>query len=171
MDILVASTGIELADSDGRLDQVSLDGWDLIVRTNLNSQFLACKYALRLMVRARRGAVVCVGSNTAVLGMATAEPAYSASKGAIHAMMKVTAIDFARHNIRVNMVVPGFIDTPMNAAVMADQAQRDYWQDQVPLGRAGRADKSLQPSCGLHRTTRSYCVGTMLVVDGGQSSV
>ena len=150
---------------------MSLDGWNLIVRTNLNSQFLACKHALRLMVRAKHGAVVCVGSNTAVLGMATAEPAYSASKGAIHAMMKVTAIDFARHNIRVNMVVPGFIDTPMNAAVMADQAQRDYWQDQVPLGRAGRADEVAAAILWLASDDASYCVGTMLVVDGGQSSV
>ena len=117
------------------------------------------------------GAVVCIGSNTGSLGLALREPAYSASKGGIFAMMKVAAIDFARLGIRVNMVVPGFIDTPMNAHVMSDPTELAYWADQVPLGRAGSAEEVAAAALWLASDEASYCIGTALVVDGGQSSI
>src|SRR4029077_10763245 len=95
----------------------------------------ACKHGARHLLATGGGAIVCLGSNVAHLGMGTNELAYSASKGGILAMMKVMAIDYARLNIRVNMVVPGFIDTPMNAPVMADAKELAYWSNHVPLGR------------------------------------
>jgi NAD(P)-dependent dehydrogenase (short-subunit alcohol dehydrogenase family) len=123
------------------------------------------------MVAGAGGAIVCVGSNCGSLGLATREPAYSASKGGIFAMMKVTAIDFARQGVRVNMVIPGFIDTPMNDHVMRDPAERAYWTDQVPIGRAGTADEVASAALWLASDEASYCIGTALVVDGGQSSI
>jgi NAD(P)-dependent dehydrogenase (short-subunit alcohol dehydrogenase family) len=86
-------------------------------------------------------------------------------------MMKVMAIDYAREGIRVNMVVPGFIDTPMNAPVMGDPQELQYWSDQIPIGRAGTADECAAAILWLASDEASYCVGTALVVDGGQGSI
>jgi NAD(P)-dependent dehydrogenase (short-subunit alcohol dehydrogenase family) len=171
IDVLVASAGIELADQDARLDELTVEAWDTLITTNLTGQFLSCKHAIRHMIDGGSGAVVCVGSNTGSLGLATREPAYSASKGGIFAMMKVAAIDFARLGIRVNMVVPGFIDTPMNDHVMDDPVELAYWADQVPLGRAGSAEEVAAAALWLASDEASYCIGTALVVDGGQSSI
>jgi NAD(P)-dependent dehydrogenase (short-subunit alcohol dehydrogenase family) len=170
IDVIVASAGIELLGQDDRVDRLERPIWDRLITTNLTSQFLTCKHGIRHMLAAG-GAVVCVGSNCAQLGMATNEPAYSASKGGIHALMKVMAIDYARLKIRVNMVVPGFIDTPMNAPVMSDKAELDYWSNQIPIGRAGTANECASAILWLASDEASYCIGTTLVVDGGQSSI
>jgi NAD(P)-dependent dehydrogenase (short-subunit alcohol dehydrogenase family) len=171
IDIVVSNAGIELLGQDDRVDRLDRTVWDRLLTTNLTGQFLACKHGSRHLLAAGGGAIVCLGSNVAYLGMATNEPAYSASKGGILAMMKVMAIDFARLNIRVNMVVPGFIDTPMNGPVMADPKELAYWSDQIPLGRAGTADECASAILWLASDEASYCVGTALVVDGGQSSI
>ncbi len=171
IDIVVSNAAVELPDEDDRVDRITLESWNRLIVTNLNGQFLTCKHALPHLQAAGGGAVVCLGSNCGYLGMATNEPAYSASKGGIFAMMKVMAIDFARHGIRVNMVIPGFIDTPMNGFVMDDPEQLKYWSDQVPLGRAGRPDEIAAAITWLSSDEASYCIGTALIVDGGQSSI
>jgi NAD(P)-dependent dehydrogenase (short-subunit alcohol dehydrogenase family) len=170
IDVIVASAGIELLGQDDRVDRLERSVWDRLITTNLTGQFLTCKHGIRHML-ASGGAVVCVGSNCAQFGMATNEPAYSASKGGIHALMKVMAIDYARLNIRVNMVVPGFIDTPMNAPVMSNKDELDYWSKQIPIGRAGTSNECASAILWLASDEASYCVGTTLVVDGGQSSI
>jgi NAD(P)-dependent dehydrogenase (short-subunit alcohol dehydrogenase family) len=170
IDVIVASAGIELLGQDDRVDRLERSVWDRLITTNLTSQFLTCKHGVRHMLPSG-GAIVCVGSNCAQFGMATNEPAYSASKGGIHAMMKVMAIDYARLNIRVNMVVPGFIDTPMNAPVMGNKDELEYWSKQIPIGRAGTANECASAILWLASDEASYCVGTALVVDGGQSSI
>jgi NAD(P)-dependent dehydrogenase (short-subunit alcohol dehydrogenase family) len=89
----------------------------------------------------------------------------------VFAMMRVMAIDYARLGIRVNMVVPGFIDTPMNGPVMADPKELAYWSDQIPIGRAGTAEECASAILWLASDEASYCIGTALTVDGGQSSI
>lgn len=171
LDIIVSNAGIELLGQDDRVDRLDRAIWDRLLTTNLTGQFLCCKHGARHLLNAGGGAIVCLGSNVATLGMATNEPAYSASKGGIHAMMKVMAIDYARLNIRVNMVVPGFIDTPMNAPVMQDAKELAYWSNQIPIGRTGTAEECAAAILWLASDEASYCIGTMLVVDGGQASV
>jgi NAD(P)-dependent dehydrogenase (short-subunit alcohol dehydrogenase family) len=171
LDIIVANAAVELPDEDNRIDRISLEAWNRLITTNLNGQFLTCKHGVPHLLAAGGGAVVNVGSNCGYLGMAMNEPAYSASKGGIFAMMRVMAYDFSRLNIRVNMVIPGFIDTPMNDFVMKDPEQLKYWSDQVPIGRAGTADEIASAILWLASDEASYCVGTALVVDGGQSAV
>ena len=171
LDIVVSNAAVELPEQDDRLDRISLEAWNRLITTNLNGQFLTCKHGLRHLQAAGGGAIVCLGSNVGYLGMASNEPAYSASKGGIFAMMRVMAYDFARLNIRVNMVVPGFIDTPMNGFVMADPVQLKYWSDQIPIGRAGTAEECASAVLWLASDEASYCVGTALVVDGGQSAI
>jgi len=171
LDILVSNAGIELLGQDDRVDRLDRAVWDRLLTTNLTGQFLACKHGARHLLAAGGGAIVCLGSNCAYLGMATNEPAYSASKGGVLAMMKVMAIDYARLNIRVNMVIPGFIDTPMNAPVMKDAKELAYWSNQIPLGRAGTAEECASAILWLASDEASYCIGTTLVVDGGQASI
>ncbi len=171
LDILVSNAGIELLGQDDRVDRLDRAIWDRLLATNLTGQFLACKHGARHLLAAGGGAIVCLGSNCAYLGMATNEPAYSASKGGVLAMMKVMAIDYARLNIRVNMVIPGFIDTPMNAPVMKDAKELAYWSNQIPLGRAGTAEECASAILWLASDEASYCIGTTLVVDGGQASI
>jgi NAD(P)-dependent dehydrogenase (short-subunit alcohol dehydrogenase family) len=171
IDVVVANAAVELPQDDDRLDRISLEGWNRIISNNLNGQFLTCKHGLRHLQAAGGGSIVCLGSNVGHLGMATNEPAYSASKGAIFAMMRVMANDFARLRIRVNMVVPGFIDTPMNDFVMRDPEQLRYWSDQIPIGRPGSADECASAILWLASDEASYCVGTALVVDGGQAAI
>jgi NAD(P)-dependent dehydrogenase (short-subunit alcohol dehydrogenase family) len=171
LDIVVSNAGIELLGEDDRVDRLDLAVWQRLMRNNLDGQFLTCKHGIRHLLANGGGAVVCLGSNCGYLGMATNEPAYSASKGGVFAMMRVMAIDYAREGIRVNMVVPGFIDTPMNAPVMRDADELRYWSDQIPIGRAGSAEECAAAILWLASDEASYCVGTALVVDGGQASI
>ncbi|MBL8129820.1 MAG: SDR family oxidoreductase [Chloroflexia bacterium] len=171
LDIVVSNAGIELLGQDDRVDRLSLDVWHRLLRNNLDGQFLTCKAGIRHLLAGGGGAVVCVGYNCGFLGMATNEPAYSASKGGVFAMMRVMAIDYAREGIRVNMVVPGFIDTPMNEPVMKDAEELRYWSDQIPVGRAGTAEECAAAILWLASDDASYCVGSALVVDGGQAAI
>jgi len=171
LDIVVSNAGIELLGQDDRVDRLDRDVWQRLLRNNLDGQFLTCKHGIKHLLASGGGAVVCVGSNTGHLGMATNEPAYSASKGGVFALMRVMAIDYAREGIRVNMVVPGFIDTPMNEPVMRDPEELRYWSEQIPIGRAGTADECAAAILWLASDEASYCIGTALVVDGGQSSI
>ena len=171
LDIVVSNAGIELLGQDDRVDRLDVDIWRRLIRNNLDGQFLACKHGARHLLKAGGGAMVLLGSNCGFLGMATNEPAYSASKGGIFAMMRVMAIDYARLGIRVNMVLPGFIDTPMNAPVMADPKELAYWSDQIPIGRAGTSEECASAILWLASDEASYCIGTALTVDGGQASI
>ena len=171
LDIVVSNAGIELLGQDDRVDRLDVDVWRRLIRNNLDGQFLACKHGARHLLEAGGGAMVLLGSNCGFLGMATNEPAYSASKGGVFAMMRVMAIDYARHGIRVNMVLPGFIDTPMNGPVMADPKELAYWSDQIPIGRAGTSEECASAILWLASDEASYCIGTALTVDGGQASI
>lgn len=171
LDIVVSNAGIELLGQDDRVDRLDVDIWRRLIRNNLDGQFLACKHGARQLLAAGGGAMVLLGSNCGFLGMATNEPAYSASKGGVFAMMRVMAIDYARHGIRVNMVLPGFIDTPMNGPVMADPKELAYWSDQIPIGRAGTSEECAAAILWLASDEASYCIGTALTVDGGQASI
>ena len=171
LDIVVANAGIELVGQDDRVDLLSREIWDRLVTTNLTGQFLTCKHGARHLLASGGGAIVCLGSNCGHLGMAPREPAYSASKGGVLGMMRVMATDYARLNIRVNMVVPGFIDTPMNDPVMANPDEVEFWVKQIPIGRAGLAEECASAILWLASDEASYCIGTALVVDGGASSL
>lgn len=171
LDIVVANAGVEYEALEHPVDRAELEVWRRLIHNNLDGQFLTCKYGIRQLLAAGGGAVVCLGSNVAYLGMARGEPAYSASKGGIHALMRVMANDYVRAGIRVNMVIPGLIDTQMNAPLHDDPEEMRYWVDQIPIGRAGSAEECASAICWLASDEASYCVGTALVVDGGQASV
>ena len=171
LDVVVANAGVELLGQDAPVDRLELATWQRLIHTNLDGQLLTCKYGIRALLGSAGGSVVCLGSNCGSLGLARGEPAYSASKGGVFALMRVMAADYIGAGIRVNMVVPGLIDTPMNAPAFADADELASWVGQLPIARPGTADEVAAAICWLASDDASYCVGTALVVDGGQAAV
>jgi NAD(P)-dependent dehydrogenase (short-subunit alcohol dehydrogenase family) len=171
LDIVVSNAGIELPNEDARVDRLELAVWRKLLDTNLTGQFLICKHGIRQLLKIGGGTVVCIGSPCGFLGLGANEPAYSASKGGILAMMRVMANDYARLNVRVNMVVPGLIDTPMNDYVMQDPELLKQWVATIPLGRPGTAEETANVILFLASDEASYCIGAAFVVDGGQTAV
>jgi NAD(P)-dependent dehydrogenase (short-subunit alcohol dehydrogenase family) len=168
LDIVVASAGIEI--EEGHVHELDVSTWKHILDVNLTGQFLACKHGIKQLLRSGGGSVVCLGSNLGFLGTAAEEPSYSASKGGVFALMRVMAIDYADANIRVNMVVPGVIDTPMNEPLTRDAEARDFWVRQVPLNRMGSAEEVASAILWLSSDEASYVTGAALVVDGGMAA-
>jgi NAD(P)-dependent dehydrogenase (short-subunit alcohol dehydrogenase family) len=171
LDIVISNAGIELLALEHRAGDLDLEVWHRLIRNNLDGQFLTCKYGIRHLVAAGGGAVVCLASNVGHLGIARGEPAYSASKGGVFAMARQMAMDYIDDHIRVNMVVPGLIDTPMNAPLHDDLDEMQYWLNQLPIKRAGTAEECASAILWLASDEASYCVGTALVVDGGQAAI
>ena len=124
---------------------------------------------MRHLLAGGGGAVVCVGSPCGIMGFCTEEPAYSASKAGVMAMARVMAADYVEQGIRVNVVIPGLIDTPMNDHVMRDPALRERWTSGIPLKRAGTAEETAAVIAFLASDEASYVVGSSYVVDGGQT--
>lgn len=171
LDIVVSNAGIELMHEEATLHQLDLAVWQRIIDTNLTGQFLACKHGIRHLLEAGCGAVVCVGSPCGIMGFCEAEPAYAASKAGVMSMARTMATDYVGQGIRVNIVIPGLIDTPMNEPVMRDPVLREKWTSGIPIKRAGTAEETAAVILFLASDEASYVVGSSFVVDGGQTIV
>ncbi len=168
LDIVVSNAGIELPFEDSEAHSLPLSVWERIITTNLTGQFLTCKHGVRHLLEAGGGAVVLVGSPCGKKGFCFKEHAYSSSKGGIHSLMRVMALDYAPFNIRVNSCIPGFIDTPMNAHVMGDPDLLKMWSDTIPMKRPGTSEETAAVILFLASDEASYVLGSEWVVDGGQ---
>lgn len=172
LDVVVAGAGIELAlKGDDRVDRLNLEVWDRIIRTNLTGMFLTCKYAAKVLLTGGGGSIIVVGSPTGLYGFATGEHAYSASKAGCHALARAMASEYAPLGIRVNVVVPGFIDTPLNAETLGDPITRAQAESTIPLGRPGSPSEVAAMIAWLASDEASYAVGGYFIVDGGQTCV
>ena len=143
---------------------VTVEDWDATFDLNLKSVLLVCKYAVPEMVRNGGGAIVNNASMAAYQSHALY--AYSASKAGVIALTRCLAVGFAKHNIRVNCVAPGFMDTPMVAPIM-DERRIRVVQDRVPLKRHGTAEETAHTVLFLASPEASYITGQTIPVDGG----
>jgi NAD(P)-dependent dehydrogenase (short-subunit alcohol dehydrogenase family) len=168
LDIVISNAGIEPASEDTRVDALPIEVWNKVLGTNLTGQFLTCKHGVSHLLESGGGAVVMTGSPCGLRGFCFKEHAYSSSKGGILSLMQVMALDYAPHHIRVNAVVPGFIDTPMNAHVMGDPEQLEYWSEPIPLKRPGKPEEVAAIILFLASDEASYVTGSAYRVDGGQ---
>lgn len=170
LDAAVAAAGISMSvTGDARVDRLDLPTWELILRTNLTGVFLTCKHAVRLMEASGGGSIVVIGSPTGLYGFAFGEHAYSAAKGGVHALARVMAGELAQLGIRVNVVVPGFIDTRMNAHVLADPALKTEAEALIPMRRVGQPSEVAGIIEWLTSDDASYATGGYFTVDGGQT--
>jgi NAD(P)-dependent dehydrogenase (short-subunit alcohol dehydrogenase family) len=172
LDVVVASAGIELdKKGDDRADRLELVVWERVIRTNLTGMFLTCKYASKVLVAGGGGSIIMVGSPTGLYGFAVGEHAYSASKAGVHGLARVMANEYASLGVRVNIVVPGFIDTPINAETLSDPVSRAAAEASIPLGRPGSPAEVAAMIAWLASDDASYAVGGYFVVDGGQTCI
>lgn len=172
LDCLVAVAGIELlGQGDDRVDRLSLEMWQKIIDINLTGMFLSCKYAVKAMLESGGGSVIVTGSPTGMYGSCLGEHAYSASKAGCHGLARVMANEYAKEGIRVNISVPGFINTPINDPVFADPKMVEEICQRIPLGRAGTPKEVAALNVWLASDEASFATGGYFVVDGGETAI
>lgn len=168
LDGVFSNAGI--ARTEGLIHDEPVSEWDEVIGVNLRGTFLVLREALKRMVHQRRGSIVCTSSAVARVAIPGGTNAYTASKGAINALVRQVAVDYAPLGIRVNAVAPGAIDTPlMWATTPADQlgGMRSTIDREVPLRRIGRPEEIAKAVAWLLSDDASYATGAVYHVDGG----
>jgi NAD(P)-dependent dehydrogenase (short-subunit alcohol dehydrogenase family) len=164
--VLFNNAGIFPADDGGVLDTPP-STWDRVMQVNLKGVWLGCRAAVPAMIDSGGGSIVNVASFVALMGAATAQVAYTASKGGVLAFTRELAVEYARSGIRANALCPGPIDTPLLAELMADPARKQRRLVHIPMGRLGRPEEIARAALFLASDDSSFMTGSALVVDGG----
>lgn len=166
LNILFNNAGIMHSQDD---DAVSTDEavWDLTMNVNAKGVFFGCKYGIPALRRAGGGAIVNTASFVAVVGAATPQVAYTASKGAVLALTRELAIVHARENIRINALCPGPLKTELLMKFLNTDEKKQRRLVHVPMGRFGEAKEIARAALFLVSDDASYVTGTEFLVDGG----
>jgi NAD(P)-dependent dehydrogenase (short-subunit alcohol dehydrogenase family) len=166
LDVIFNNAGI-FPDADASVVNTSEEVWDLVMNVNLKGVFLSCKYAIPALLRAGGGSIINVASFVALMGAATPQIAYTASKGGVLSMTREIAVEFARQNIRANALCPGPVDTPLLQAILSDPVKRQRRLVHIPPGRFAQAREIANAALFLASDESSYVNGATFVVDGG----
>jgi len=167
VDIAFNNAGISPPEDDSILD-TDLDAWRKVQEVNLTSVYLCCKAALPYMLEQKRGSIINTASFVAVMGAATSQISYSASKGGVLSMSRELGVQFAREGVRVNALCPGPVNTPLLKELFASDAERAARRlVHVPMGRFGEAEEIAKAALFLASDESSYITGTEFLVDGG----
>jgi len=144
------------------------DAWDWIMELNLRSTLVATQAAVKPMIRAGRGGrVLNISSVRAQLGINSGYSAYVAAKGAVSALTRQWATEWARYGITVNAIAPTFVDTPQVAMLLDDPAFRASVVGRIPLGRVGRTDDLVGAAIFFTSDAAAFVTGQILTIDGG----
>ena len=171
IDVLYNNAAVLCADRDTILHELKLENWEYILGVNLRGPFLCSKHAIPAMLKQGGGSIILTGSPTGLTGCAPKLTAYSVGKGGIAAMTLVMAAAYARNNIRVNSVVPGTMDTPMNSYILSDPKVREQFREAVPIGRLGRPEDMEGIAVFLASDESAYCTGGTYICDGGLTNI
>jgi NAD(P)-dependent dehydrogenase (short-subunit alcohol dehydrogenase family) len=167
IDVLFNNAGISPAD-DGSVLDTTLDAWDRVQEVNLRSVFLCCKHGIPHLLESGGGSVINTASFVAVLGSATSQISYTASKGGVLALSRELGVQFARRGVRVNALCPGPVDTPLLRELYAsDPEQAARRLAHVPMGRFAEAEEIANAVLFLASDESSYVNATTFLVDGG----
>jgi NAD(P)-dependent dehydrogenase (short-subunit alcohol dehydrogenase family) len=169
VDIAFNNAGISPPDDASILD-TGLEAWRKVQEVNLTSVYLCCKAAIPYMQRQGKGSIINTASFVAVMGAATSQISYSASKGGVLAMSRELGVEFARQGIRVNALCPGPVNTPLLTELFAkdpERAQRRLVH--VPMGRFGEPEEIAAAVAFLASDDASFITANTFLVDGGIS--
>jgi NAD(P)-dependent dehydrogenase (short-subunit alcohol dehydrogenase family) len=167
IDVLFNNAGISPTDDASVLD-TTLDAWERVQAANLRSVFLCCKHGIPHLLDGGGGSVINTASFVAVLGAATSQISYTASKGGVLSLSRELGVEFARRGVRVNALCPGPVDTPLLRELYAkDAAQAARRMAHVPMGRFAEAKEIANAALFLASDESSYVNATAFLVDGG----
>ncbi len=167
IDVLYNNAGISPGDDASVLD-TSVEAWDRVQAVNTKGVFLCCKHGIPYLLERGGGSVINVASFVAIVGAATSQISYTASKGAVLSMTRELAVQFARQNIRVNALCPGPVETPLLLSIFGDdpaalERRRAHW----PTGRLAKPREIVNGALFLASDESSYVNGSTFLVDGG----
>ncbi|MFC7550194.1 3-oxoacyl-ACP reductase [Plantactinospora sp. GCM10030261] len=167
IDVAFNNAGISPPEDDSILD-TELDAWERVLRVNTTSVYLCCRYVIPHMLRGGGGSIINTASFVALMGAATSQIAYTASKGGVLAMTRELGVQFARQGIRVNALCPGPIATPLLTDLFAKDPERAARRlVHVPMGRFGRPAEIAAAVAFLASDDSSFMTASQFVVDGG----
>ena len=170
IDIAFNNAGISPPDDDSILD-TELDAWRRVQDVNLTSVYLCCKAALPYMLEQQRGSIINTASFVAVMGAATSQISYSASKGGVLSMSRELGVQFARAGVRVNALCPGPVNTPLLQELFASDPERAARRlVHVPLGRFAEPTEIANAVLFLASDESSFVTASTFLVDGGISA-
>jgi len=164
--VLFNNAGI-FPDGDGSPVETSLDIWQWVIDVNLKGVFLGCKYGIPAMLESGGGSIINTASFVAVMGAATSQIAYTASKGGVLAMTREIAVEYARQGIRANALCPGPVRTPLLEEFLSDPEVKARRLVHIPMGRLAEAEEIANAVLFLASDSSSYLTGTTFLVDGG----
>ena len=169
VDIAFNNAGISPPEDDSILD-TDLEAWRRVQEVNLTSVYLCCKAALPYMLEQKSGSIINTASFVAVMGAATSQISYSASKGGVLSMTRELGVQFAREGIRVNALCPGPVNTPLLKELFAKDAERAARRlVHVPMGRFGEPEEMANAVLFLASDESSFMTASTFLVDGGIS--
>ncbi len=169
VDIAFNNAGISPPDDDSILD-TDLDAWRRVQEVNLTSVYLCCKAVLPYMLEQKRGSIINTASFVAVMGAATSQISYSASKGGVLSMSRELGVQFARDGVRVNALCPGPVNTPLLQELFAKDPERAARRlVHVPMGRFAEPDEMANAVLFLASDESSFITASTFLVDGGIS--
>ena len=170
VDIAFNNAGISPPDDDS-IETTELPAWQNVQDVNLKSVYLCCRAALRYMVAQQSGSIINTASFVAVLGSATSQISYTASKGGVLAMSRELGVQFARQGIRVNALCPGPVNTPLLQELFAKDAERAQRRlVHIPQGRFAEPEELAAAVAFLASDDSSFITGSTFLVDGGISA-
>ena len=164
--VLYNNAGVLWKDRDRSVLETDDKWWDRVMAINLKSVFWVTKHGIPKLKAAGGGSIIMMGSVSALAGFTRAQDAYTAAKGAVISLTKSLAIQFARDQIRCNVIHPGIVDTPLQAPYLTDAIRKEF-ETGIPLGRIARPREIANVALFLASDESSFMTGAELVVDGG----
>jgi len=165
--VLYNNAGVLWKDKDKSVLDTKEADWDRVQAINLKGPFLVMKHGIPHLIRSGGGSIINVGSVSALAGFTVAQDSYTGAKGALISLTRSIAIQFARQNVRCNIIHPGIIETPMQAPYLKDPVRRKSFEDSIPLGRIAHPREIAHVALFLASDESSYVTGAEIVADGG----
>jgi NAD(P)-dependent dehydrogenase (short-subunit alcohol dehydrogenase family) len=169
IDVLYNNAGV-MPEADHSVIDTPVEAWDQVMAVNVRGVYLSCKHAIPHMLERRKGSIINVASFVAILGCSVPQDAYTASKGAVLALTRSLAVQFAPQGVRTNAILPGPVETPLLMDwLLKDEAAKKLRLARNPTGRFGKPEEVVSLAVYLASDESAWTNGASMVIDGGIS--